>query len=96
MTLKENLLSFSGSLSIATTDAPDDYPEWRYITYEIHMADLKELWSKIRPELTKDAHRIDFIDKKLQEAFAAFDAGEKKKGRDAVWELYNLKIENFR
>lgn len=96
MNLKEKLSNFADSIAGATDYPPNDYPQWSYWTYETHMAELKELWSEIRSKLKKDIDKIEFIDSKLQEAFTAFDAGEKEKGRSAIWAIYNLKVENFR
>lgn len=94
--LSEKLLNFAGNIGAAMTDAPDDYPEWGYITYEGNMADIKELWSEIRPKLKRDVEKADFIEGKLQEAFAAFDAGEKEKGRKAMLAIYNLGIRTLK
>ncbi len=48
------------------------------------MADLKELWASVRQQLKRDLEQAEFVDGKLQEMFAAFDAGEKDKGRKAA------------
>ena len=96
MTFKEKLLDFAGSLATATDYPPDDYPEWSYLTYETHMADLRELWAEIRAQLKKDVDKVEFIDGKLQEAFAAFDAKEKNKGRKAILAIYNLDVKKLR
>ncbi|MEN9867069.1 MAG: hypothetical protein RL748_2659 [Pseudomonadota bacterium] len=96
MSLKEKLADFAGSLAAATDYPPDDYPEWSYWNYETHMADLKGLWAEIRTKLKKDADKIDFIDGKLQEAFAAFDAKEKAKGVKAIAAIYNLEVKKLR
>lgn len=96
MSLQEKLKDFAGSISTATGDAPDDYPEWSSWTYETHMADLKGLWAEIRPNLKRDLDQAALIDGKLQEMFAAFDAGEKERGREAAWFIYNLGIEKLR
>ncbi|WP_256081317.1 hypothetical protein [Massilia sp. YIM B04103] len=60
------------------------------------MADLKELWADIRLKLKKDTDKAEFIDGKLQDAFAAFDAKEKGKGQDAILAIYNLDVEKLR
>ncbi|MCH7344479.1 hypothetical protein LZ017_13935 [Pelomonas sp. CA6] len=60
------------------------------------MADIKELWAEVRPQITRDLEQAEFIDTKLQEMFAAFDAGEKEKGRKAALAIYNLKVEKLR
>jgi hypothetical protein len=96
MTLKSNLSDFAGSLATATDYPPDNYPEWSSWTYEAHMADLKELWSAIRGKLKEDVDKISFIDEKLEEAFAAFDAKEKDKGRKAILAIYNLDVKKLR
>lgn len=95
MTLQERLADFSGALTSAI-DAPDGYPEWGYITYESNMADLKELWAEIREKLKHSHDKVPFIDEKLQEAFAAFDAGEKDKGVDAILAIYNIGVKKLR
>ncbi|MBI2308394.1 MAG: hypothetical protein HYU78_13910 [Rhodocyclales bacterium] len=60
------------------------------------MADLKELWVEIREKLKRDQDKVPFIDEKLQEAFTAFDAGEKEKGVDAILAIYNLQVKKLR
>lgn len=95
MSLKEKLRDFAGALTSATF-APDDYPSWGYVTYESNMADLKQLWSEIRPKLKNNADKCEFIDHKLQEAFAAFDLGEEDKGLDAIMAIYNLNVKQLR
>ena len=94
MSLSERLKDFAGALTSAT-DGPDDYPDWGHVTYESNMADLKELWSEIRPQLKRDFEKAAWVDAKLQEMFTAFDAGEKDKGRAAVWAIYNSEVKNL-
>lgn len=96
MSLTEKLRDFAGALAVASTDAPDDYPEWGYTTYESNMADLKELWAEIRPKLKKDVEQAEFIESKLQEAFFAFDAKEKAAGSKAILMIYNLDVKKLR
>jgi hypothetical protein len=95
MSLKEKLQDFAGALTSATF-APDNYPSWGYVTYESNMADLKQLWGEIRPKLKSNVDTCEFIDHKLQEAFAAFESGEKDKGLDAIMAIYNLKVKQLR
>lgn len=95
MSLKERLEDFAGALTVAV-DAPDDYPFPEFQSYESNMADLKELWTEIRPQLKRDLEQAAFIDAKLVEMRAAFDAGDKDTGRRAVWAIYNLKVEKLR
>ncbi|WP_196812959.1 hypothetical protein [Cupriavidus sp. WS] len=93
--MNEKLADFAAALSGAVT-APDGYPEWGYVTYESNMADLKSLWSELRPQLKRDTQRIEDIDKKLTEMFRAFAQGEKEKGQEIAWALYNLKVKSLR
>ncbi|MFD2365677.1 hypothetical protein [Pseudoduganella sp. GCM10020061] len=60
------------------------------------MGDIKELWAEIRPKLKKDSDKAEFIDGKLREAFAAFDAKETQKGQDAILAIYNLDVKKLR
>lgn len=76
--------------------APDGYPEWGYVTYESNMANLKSLWTEIRPQLMRDPQKIEFIDEKLTEMFSAFARGEAKQGQDLAWLLYNLNVKGLR
>lgn len=96
MSLREHLQNFGDSIAGATMNAPDEYPEWSNLTYETHMADLKDLWATIRPQIKRDLVQAEFVDNKLQEMFAAFDAGEKDKGRKAAWALYNSDVAKLR
>lgn len=95
MSLTEKLRDFAGALTSATF-APNDYPTWGYVTYESNMADLTQLWSEIRPKLKRNVEERDFIDRKLQEAFTAFDKGQKDTGLDAVLAIYNLNVKQLR
>ena len=95
MSLIEKLRDFAGALTSATF-APDDYPSWGYVTYESNMADLKDLWAEIRPKLKKDLDKSEFIDSKLQKAFAAFGAKDKETGQDAILAIYNLDVKTLR
>lgn len=94
MSLKERLEDFAGALTSATF-APDEYPMPEYVNYESNMADLKELWAEIRPQLKRDLEQVELIDAKLMEMRAAFDAGDKDAGRTAVMAIYNLKVEKL-
>ncbi|MGQ0709533.1 MAG: hypothetical protein ACT4NV_07250 [Rhodoferax sp.] len=96
MSLRETLENFAGSLGCAATNAPDEYADWSYITYELNMADLKELWASIRPQLKRDLEQAEWVDGKLREMFTAFDAGEKEQGRKAAWALYNADVTKLR
>ncbi|WP_420998323.1 hypothetical protein ACKI2N_031940 [Cupriavidus sp. 30B13] len=95
MSLKERLADFAGALTSATF-APDEYPLPEYVNYQSNMADLRELWSEIRPQLGRDLEQAEVIDKKLQEMFDAFEMGRKEDGRKAVLAIYNLKVERLR
>ena len=95
MSLTEKLKDFVGQIAVATTDAPDSYPDWSD-GYEAHMADIRGLWTEIRPQLKQDLQQAELIDAKLQEMFSAFDAGEKEKGRKAAWAIYNLDVKKLK
>src|SRR5580693_1185608 len=98
MPLKERLMDLEGAIGKAASCAPDAYPEHvlevlGYSMSEMHaykMADIKELWSEIRPQLKRDIDKVAVIDEKLKTAFAAFEAGNKESGQNAMWAIYNL------
>lgn len=96
MSLAETLKDFAGAIGRAASVAPDEYPEWSSDNYGITKADIEELWPMIRAKLKRDADKIAFIDEKLTEAFTAFDAGEKERGRKAMWAIYNLGLKDLR
>ncbi len=99
MSLHETLKVFAGQITVATSDAPDEYLLSQYGykgLYEAHMADLKALWAAIRPQLKRDLEQAAFVDEKLHEMVTAFDAGEKDKGRKAAWALYNAELTKLR
>ncbi len=96
MSLRDDLQNFVDSIGAAGSNAPDEYAEWSSWTYETHMADLKDLWATIHPQLKRDLEQAEWVDGKLQEMFTAFDAGEKEAGRKAAWELYNAKVTKLR
>lgn len=96
MGVREKLQDFAGALAIASTDAPDAYPSWSYTTYESNRAELLESWGAARTGLKRDLDQVAFIDRTLQEAIAAFDAGDKETGRKAIWAIYNLGVKRLR
>lgn len=96
MSLGEDLEYFNGSIDLAIGNPPDDYPEWSYVTYDSHMADIKELWAAIRSALKRNVAEAEQIDAKLAEMFTAFDAGEKKRGRQAALFIYNMEPAKLR
>ncbi len=96
MSLRKALKDFSGSIATATSDAPDEYPDWSSWTYETHMSDLQELWATIRPQLKHDLEQVQWVDDTLREMLTAFDTGQKDKGRKAAWALYNADVTKLR
>jgi hypothetical protein len=96
MSLQDDLRKFADSIGAAGSNAPDEYPEWSSWNYAAHKADLKELWAGIRPQLERDLQQVEFVDGKLEEMFAAFDAGEKERGRKAAWALYKADLAKLR
>jgi len=95
MSFKSTLSDFAGALATAINYALDGYPKWSSWTYESNMADLRELRAHIRPKL-RDEGQAEFIDAKLKEAFAAFEANEKDKGREAILAIYNLDVKQLK
>jgi hypothetical protein len=95
MALSKLLEDFAGQIAVATTDSPDEYPEWSD-GYEAHMSDLKSLWSQIRPQLKRDFEQVECVELNLRDMIAAFDAGEKEKGRKAAWAIYRLDVKKLR
>lgn len=99
MSLLEKLKDFAGQIATATTDAPDEYLLSQYgyeDIYATHKTDIKNLWSAIRPQLKRDLDQADWVEAQLQEMFAAFDTGEKERGRKAAWALYNADVTKLR
>jgi hypothetical protein len=96
MSFTQSIQNFGDSIAGATMNAPDEYPVWSSLTYETHMADLKNLWNEIRPQLKRDLEKAQWVDVTLQEMFHAFDAGQKVLGRKAAWALYNAEVTKLR
>ena len=94
MSLKERLRDLSGSFASAMVYAHDEYPEWR--SYEDHRDDLNDLWSEIRPKRKRDLEGAEYVDHTLHEMIAAFDAGDKERGRKLACDLYNFDVEKLR
>lgn len=102
MTLAEKLLDFSGAV-LTATDAPDDYSELRVElcgsmagAYQENKSTVHEDWAEIRPRLKRDLDKVAFIDAKLKEGFDAFDRGDRKTGRKAMFDIYNLQLRKLR
>lgn len=96
MSLQEDLADFAGSISLAATDAPDNYAYWSHWTYETHMLDLRELWAKIKPQISRDAGKAEIVEMSLTNMFAAFELGNKEGGRREAWSIYNSHVESLR
>jgi hypothetical protein len=96
MSLHEDLQNYVDSIGCAGSNAPDEYADWSYITYEANMADLKDLWTRIQPQLKRDLEKARWVDVTLQEMFDAFGAGQKELGRKAAWALYNAELTKLR
>lgn len=96
MSTKKLLLDLAGSIATATTDAPDEYPDWLPKTWKIHKEDIEELWAQIRPKLRRDLEQANILDQKIAAMIVAFDNGEKIIGRKIAWDIYNSRIEGLR
>jgi hypothetical protein len=96
MSLAEKLDHFTGEIAVATMNAPDDYPENLYSTYETNKAKALQLWSEIQPRLKRDLEKASFISQRLREGFEALDAGKKEAGRQAMWDIYNAHPDKLR
>jgi hypothetical protein len=96
VSLRENLQNFADSVCAAGSDAPDEYAEWSSWTYQTHMADLRQLWTNIRPQLTRDFEKAQWVEVTLQEMFAAFETGQKELGRKAAFAIYNAEVTKLR
>jgi hypothetical protein len=96
MRLAEKLDNFNGAVSIAATDAPDRYPDWRSTDYVRNKADILNLWSEIKPLLKRDLDKAAYVTQRLDEGFAALDAGNKEDGQQAMWDIYNLHPKKLR
>jgi hypothetical protein len=92
MTLPEMIDIFEGAVGRAAAVAPDEYPAFSYDNYEQTRADIEELWPKIRAEMNLEEETKKFVDAKLDEAFSLFASGGKLKARDAMWDIYNLRL----
>jgi len=83
---------FLGAVSGIATNGPDEYPDWSYRSFEKEKAEIEAVWPKIRAKLGDDTETIALVEAKIAESFAAFAAGDKERGRDAMWAIYNSKI----
>jgi hypothetical protein len=92
----EKLLDFAGALAVALTGAPDSYPDFSYATYEGNVAELRESWAIARLNIKSDIDKASFIDTTLEQAIAAFDAGDKARGRNCILAIYNLGVKDLR
>ena len=93
MALRERLMDLAGALACVTS-APDGYPD--FMSYEGNKADIIALWAEIKPKLKRDLEKVQIIDLKLEEMFAAYDSGNVEGGRDAAWALYNMNVKKLR
>ena len=93
MALAELMDRFVGAVSGIGSDATDEYPDWSYRTFESERAEIAEVWPEIRAAVFKNhADTVAFVDAKLAESFAHFEARDKLRGRKAMWAIYNLPL----
>jgi hypothetical protein len=105
----EKLDHFQGSIGSLASKAPDEFAGWESWNYEQNKQWVDEFWIVAKAQLKRSAEQIPIVDEKLTEAFALLDAyqaaldrGEtpdialRKKGRDLLWEIYNMKPSKFR
>jgi hypothetical protein len=95
MPLHELLKDFSGYVGGLATHAPDEYPDWSYRSYVSEAAEVIRVWGEIRKRLTRNREDVTFIDAKLAEGLASFEKGQKDAGRAAMWEIYNLELQDL-
>ncbi|MBU8976873.1 hypothetical protein JI752_012035 [Lysobacter sp. MMG2] len=95
MSLSELLGDLAGLISLATTDAPDEYPDWLPTTYDIHKSEIQTLWTRVRPHLRNNEEE-ERVQRQLEAMFGAFEAGNKELGRKIAWDLWNLPITSLK
>lgn len=94
MSLKELLADFSTEVALCAMFAPDRYP-MPSIHYEQNRTDMLRYWSEAKGQLKRDAALIPAIDAQIEEMFAAFDSGDRKKGADTAMALWNRNIKQM-
>lgn len=101
--LPEILADLSSDVSVAASDAPDEYPDYLVEicgsmeeTYSDNKETLLSDWSEARALLKRDVDKVALIDAKLKEAFDAFDAGNRDTGRRIMREIHELDLRNLR
>lgn len=104
ITLEDILIDLSNGVLMASRSAPDEYPDFHVDWYggDMRSAYLsnKEVvlsdWAEARMLLKHDVDKVPLIDTKLQEAFAAFDRGERETGRRLMLEIYGFGLRKLR
>lgn len=93
MSLKETLADFSTEVAFCAMFAHDRY--LMPMSYEQNKANLLRYWSEAKGQLKRDADLIPAIDAQIEEMFAAFDSGDRKKGVDTAMALWNRNIKQM-
>ncbi|MDG9698834.1 hypothetical protein [Ottowia cancrivicina] len=93
MSLKETLADFSTEVAFCAMFAPDSYLV--SMSYEKNKAEILQYWAEAKSQLQRDAALIPAIDAQLAEMFAAFEAGDRKKGIDTAMALWNRNIKQM-
>jgi hypothetical protein len=109
LNLAEKLDFVQGLIGSLADRAPDEHSKVQSGNYEERKQWVNEYWTLAREQLKRSSEQIPIVDAKLAEAFtlldayqAALDRGEtpdlaiRKKGRDLLWEIYNMKPSKFR
>jgi hypothetical protein len=89
MSERESLVLFKGYVATATSEAPDQYPDW-HSGWAYHRNELLTHWSAARRLLKRDLDHVATIDAKLAQAIESFDRGKREPGQSLMWEIYNV------
>ena len=93
MSRKETLADLSTEVAFCAMFAPDRYLV--SMSDEKNKAEILQYWAEVKSQLQRDAALIPAIDAQIEEMFAAFDSGDRKKGADTAMALWNRNIKQM-
>jgi hypothetical protein len=90
MTSEELRDHFEAMVGRAAVAAPDEYPASSHDSWAQSRPEIEAAWAVLRVEPDLQESVRDFIDARLRESLAAFDANDKGAGRAAMAQIYKV------
>ncbi|MBT2326304.1 hypothetical protein J7E62_28670 [Variovorax paradoxus] len=89
--VQQRLGDLVSEISLSLSLGPE-YPSWSRWEFKAHMAEIRLVWSLLRPQLSSEMGEVAIFETKLEEMLSAFEAGDQDGGRRAGWSLIRMDL----